>query len=323
MPSTVHACEVSLSIDYEPAWVSWVNATTMCLKALGVHCDATDVAGYSGYAFALAINAGVCPSGPTSLDWGALAVGPMSLGRSTLSFASGDCHTDGSRCDRTRKHCRHVLELARHEIEAGRPCVVWGAGLPEFGVVRGIEDGDTYVLVEGGPIPDRVQYDAIDAPGGPYFLGFPTVIEPHTDRDLAALARALQLMQQPGEGPNARRGTRAYTFWMSELQDGRAAMLGHSYNAQCWAEARRHAARFIERLVDRHGPAAIELEPARDSFHRVASHVSRVAEMFPFTAEDGTVEHRAKIDDACAELRQAQAAEEAAIRSIQRTLRLV
>lgn len=31
--------EVAMQIEWQPAWLSWVGATTMCLNALDVKCD--------------------------------------------------------------------------------------------------------------------------------------------------------------------------------------------------------------------------------------------------------------------------------------------
>ena len=75
-------------IEWTPSWLTWVGATTSCLKALDVDCDLTEVAGLSGYAFHLCIGRGLCPSGPTVLDWNRLATGIMFAGRSTVVFSS-------------------------------------------------------------------------------------------------------------------------------------------------------------------------------------------------------------------------------------------
>ncbi len=75
---------VPMQMPYQPGWISWVAATTACLKALGVACDAADVAGHSGYAFLLNICEGVGPCGPTNFDMGRLLGGVRSLGRSAL-----------------------------------------------------------------------------------------------------------------------------------------------------------------------------------------------------------------------------------------------
>ena len=131
---------VPMEIPWQGTWLTWVGATTMCLNALGEDCDPIDVSGFSGYAFALSINEGLCPSGPTMLEWASLGTGVLtSLGRTVKTFFSGDCFVGEFRNDRTRAHARLAFEMATREIEAGRPCVVWGLGVPEFGVVRGIE----------------------------------------------------------------------------------------------------------------------------------------------------------------------------------------
>ncbi len=312
MPETDLTREVPLPMVHESARLTWVGATTSCLRALGVECDAADVAGHSGYAFALSINGGLCPSGPTEVDWAALAYGPQSLGRSTTTLLTGDCHTDGSRCERTEDHCREVFELVRREVEAGRPCVLWGAGPPEFGAVRGI-DGEDYLFVAGGPTPERLAWNAIDAPGGPYALAFPTPVMLHRDRDLTALRRAFEMLTRPQAGPHSRRGLEAYTFWAEELREGRASAFGNSYNAQCWAEARRRAKTFVGRLAERYAREGAPLHRIRRAFDEVSENLDRVAELFPFTKEEGAVADSDRIDSAVAHLEVARAAEQSAI----------
>ncbi len=312
MAATNTTSRVPMSIEYEPAWLTWVGATTTCLRALGVDCDAADVAGHSGYAFAISINGGLCPSGPTDVDWAALVYGPQSLGRSTTTLLTGDCHTDGSRGERTEAHCRAVFDLIRGEIEAGRPCVLWGAGPPEFGVVRGIE-GEDYLLVAGGPTPERLAWDAIDAPGGPYALAFPTPVRLHEDRDLTALRRAFAMLTRPQEGQSARRGLEAYDFWVEELRESRADAFGNSYNAQCWAEARRRAKTFIGRIADCYGVEGGPIDRIRHAFIAVSDHLDQVAELFPFCRDEGTVEDADRIEQAVAHLEAARTAEQSAI----------
>ena len=109
-----------------------------------------------------------CPSGPTSLEWAELSSGVLDLGRSAVAYVTGDCYADDLKNERTRAHARTVFEMVRREVEAGRPAVVWGLGIPEFGVVRGVE-GEEYLTLPYGPVPDRVRWDEIDAPGGPFW----------------------------------------------------------------------------------------------------------------------------------------------------------
>jgi hypothetical protein len=303
--------EVEQRIEWLPHWLSWVGSTTRCLNALGVKCSASDVAGHSGYAFALSINTGVCPSGPTSLDWAALAGGVMALGRSALAYVSGDCFTSEHRFDRTRAHARTCFELACREIEAGRPCVVWGLGVPEFGVVRGIED-EEYLCVAGGATPERQRWDEIEAPGGPYLLAFPTAAESAWDHRREALRRAVQMMTRPDHAPTWTCGLRAYDYWIEVLQDRQALRFGHSYNAQCWAEARACARDFLGTLED--------CNEAREAFAEAAGALARVAERFPFTKEPGNIEDAEAIESTVADLRIARDADARGLEAMRATL---
>src|SRR3954447_5412258 len=115
-------------------WLSWVGATRGCLNALGVECDNADVAGQSGYAFRIQVHDQLCPSGPTMLPWDSLLIGVRRLGRSTLVYTGNECHSGDWKNARTREQSAAAFALARREIDAGRPCVIWGAYIPECAV---------------------------------------------------------------------------------------------------------------------------------------------------------------------------------------------
>src|SRR5256886_6900685 len=162
------------------AWLSWVGATRGCLNALGVECDNTDVAGQSGYAFRMQIHQTLCPSGPTWFPWGSLLPGVHRLGRSTVAFHAPECHGGEWTNARTRGHCAAAFEFARREIEAGRPCVIWGAYIPEFAIAAGVEGDryrvDSFKKCRSEPQPP-IRLDELDAPGGLYVLGFRTAMK--------------------------------------------------------------------------------------------------------------------------------------------------
>lgn len=299
--------EVPGRMEWRPAWLSWVGSTTTCLNALGAECSTAQVAGHSGYAFALSINEGVCPSGPTSLDWAALSSGVMNLGRSALAYVSGDCYTSTHRFDRTRAHARACFELARREVEQGRPCVVWGLGVPEFGVVSGIE-GEEYLCVAGGATPERQRWDEIEAPGGPYLLAFPTAAETPRDLRRDVLRRGVAMMTRPDHAATWTCGLRAYDYWIEELSARRASRFGHSYNVQCWAEARAHARDF---LMTFEGCSA-----AHEAFTEVARALAGLAERFPFTKEEGAIEDADAIEGAVEALRVAKGADRRALEAL-------
>jgi hypothetical protein len=127
------AKRVPLNIDIQPSWLTWVTAVTACLRALGIDCDNVDVAGQSGYAFHMYVNSTVDVSGPTFVPWEELTAGCRNLGRSTLEFRMGD---SSAKDDRTPGEAVR-LDIAKREIDAGRPCVLWGIEMPEFAAVVG------------------------------------------------------------------------------------------------------------------------------------------------------------------------------------------
>lgn len=309
MPATVLDKPV-----FEPCWLSFVASTTAVLRALGADVDAVDVAGRTAYAFHLTVNRGLCPSGPTCVSWSGLSEGALGLGRSVTFFSSWDAYAEGFRNDRTRAHAREAFELARREVEAGRPCVVWGIGIPEFSVVYGVTDDDEYVAVPWGPVPETCAWDAVEAPGGPAVFAFPTERCRHPGEDRAAVRAALLALNRPDEGAHGRCGVGAYEYWIDELAGGRASRMGHSYNAQCWAEARAFARDFTGRLAERtEGDAAEHLGRARDAFAAVADALADVAARFPLTFEAGEVPDGEDRLHAIERLRAARRAEPRAI----------
>ena len=274
-----------------------------------------DVAGHSGYGFALAVNEGLCASGPTFVEWADLSTGIAALGRSTLSFVSKDCYTEGSRNDRTRAHAREAFELAGREVWAGRPCVVWGLGVPEFGVIRGVRD-EHYLCVKGGPTPEEVRWDAVDAPGGPYTLAFPTPVAFSEERNFAreAIRRGVMMLTRPDYRTNMRCGIGAYDYWISELSGQRAVTWCNSYNSQCWSEARKLAQEFVGRLADRY-PEVASLRSARGAFETISDKLAKVADLFPFTMkfEQEPITDSSMIEEAAGQLKEARVAELQAI----------
>jgi hypothetical protein len=118
------AVKVPMEVEYPPAWLTWVASTTGCLRALGVDCDQVDVAAHSGYAFLMNVPEGLCPSGPTAFDWGALHRGLALLGRSTLVYSGGECSAGKEKPEHVRLQCRAAYDIVAREMGEGRPCVL-------------------------------------------------------------------------------------------------------------------------------------------------------------------------------------------------------
>ena len=312
--------EVPMEVKYHPAWLTWVSSVTGCLEALGVECDTVDVAGFSGYAFMMVVHDELCPSGPTYFDWNRLHNGIQELGRSTISFRSAQCHNADNKNESTIRNCREVYDVAAREIEAGRPCVVWGLYVPEFGIVTGVEDGkyivETFKPFIGEPQPP-IPYDEIDAPGGPYVLGFPAALTmPRPNADRNAVRHAVELLSTKSGEPYYHRGQAAYDAWIAALQQNKAHVFGNSYNAQCWAEAKRFARDFLSRVAGRNKAAADPLNRAVAAYSQAADAMGKVAELFPFPDTEKNVEDAVVRQQAIQALKTAKEAEARAVAAL-------
>lgn len=285
---TTHAAAASsgIRVHYRAGWLSWVSSVNACLEGLGLMCKACDVAGMSGYAFHIAIHRDLNPSGPTVFPRADLEDGIWYLGRATLSFGRGECHTPGQANARTAAHARTAFELARREVEAGRPCIMWGAYLPEFAVVTGIE-GDCYQVSSFRECLDQPQppipAEAVNAPGGPYTLTFPMPVElDRAEGDRRALDRAITFARRPARSTDYAFGPSAYALWIDALQSGRADPMGNAYCAAAYAEARHEAQHFLETLARRHRRAEQFLMEASLACATVADALERISALFPF-----------------------------------------
>src|SRR5260370_708700 len=105
--------------------------------------------------------------------------------------------------------------------------------------------------------------------------------------DREELARAVARFRTPNGRPNCHTGAAAYDLWIEELQAHRADAGGNSYNAACYAEGRRFAREFLQRVADRNPSVAGALGPAVHEY--AARAMERVAALFPFQGQWGTV----------------------------------
>ena len=303
-----------MEVEYQPAWLTWVASTTTCLRVLGIDCEQVDVAGFSGYAFHLGVHEEICPSGPTVVDWSQLSRGVHSLGRATIEFRSPCCDVSGKAREDS---CRAAFELVRSELLAGRPCVLWGTYVPEFGVVVGIE-GEAYQVKSFREKLQQEQpaipYNETEPPGGIYALGFPAEAEfGELHRDLEAILEALRQWRRAAYG-QYRFGADAYDVWIEALRARRADRFGCGYNAACYAEGRRFAQQFFERMSTRRPLASNLLRQAAESYRDAADAMERVGGIFPFSHDgEGRITAADKIEQAAGLLAEARDAESQAM----------
>lgn len=323
MPLTVEH-RVPMEIDFTPTWLTWVASTTACLRALGSDCDAVDVAGHTGYAFILNIHEELCASGSMGFDLSLLNSGIPSLGRSPLLYVGGQ-HYEGDHISPVmNEQWRFAYDLVYREVEAGRPCVLYGPYAPEFAVTVGVGDGHYWVrsfkeaLEEPQP---AVSLRALEAPGGLYLLSFPTVtdVDP-VAADRRAIEHAVEMMTWRAGSPWYMSGLAAYDQWMAALATDKADAFGNAFNARCWAEARGYARDFIGRVAERAQPhVAGSLAEARAALAESAAALTHIVDLCPLHPRDYWMIEDAR-GEAVEELADAKAADGRTLAALERAV---
>lgn len=276
------------------AWVSYVGAVTSVLRARGIKCDFTDVAGMTGYAFVVNIHPELLPTGPVAFDWEVLIEGTQALGVETELVVV-------ERGDDDRELEAELFERVQLEIDAGRCCILWGAGeAPEFGIVYGYR-GDSYLVRssrscreqwEMKPLgPDEnpeapVRYDNLKAPWRLAALFFGEKVKPDVElQERQAISRGVKLLrgQYTCFDSGYYYGANAFRSWGDILERGRADPVGNVFNLMCYWELQMFAAGFCYRLAKKRKGAAPALHEAGKFFQSSMINLGKLKEKFPPT----------------------------------------
>jgi hypothetical protein len=294
----MEAYVVEKKATYEPAWISYVAAVTGVLKSLGVECDVVDVAGYSGYAFIVNVSKGTtCPSGPTAhRAWDEIHNGSevfgwkMSSVSEEMSYPLGDTVTSED-LERARKH----FEIVKKGLATtGRPVVIWGIPLPEYGIVNG-HSGDAYEVSTYRHLNNEpetpIRYDALQAPGCLEAILFDEKIHvpDENERDAGAVRRAIEMAEGAYAPKGYVAGPDAYEEWARVLEEkpGDVIYHGNSYVAACTQEGKACAAEFLERLAEKYKekPQATLLQKAMGEYRKASQLLEGYVKVFPFAME--------------------------------------
>lgn len=294
----MEAYELRTKAKYEPGWISYVMAVTGVLKSLGVGCDIIDIAGYSSYAFLVNVAEGVtCPSGPTAHNaWEEIHKGTEALGwkissvSEEISYPLGDTITSEDSA-RARAHFELVKEGL---VRTGRPVVIWGIPVPEYGIVNGYT-ADSYVVstfrhLNNQPDPP-IRYDALQAPGCLEAIFFEEQISvpDAKQKDMEAIQRAIKMAEGEYKGKGYVSGPQAFEEWAQVLEKTPQKVIyhGNSYVAACTHEGKAFARTFLERLCKKHQGTqqAKTLGKAAEEYQHAEKLMSRFMELFPFSMD--------------------------------------
>lgn len=277
--------------SYMCCWISFNGAVGGALRALGVDCDLVDVSGRTGYAFLLNVPKGrMCPSAPTAVEdsvYREMVNGAGELGaEGRLWTEPGGYLGNEDPSDSDRERARRLFDRVRHEIDTlGRPVVLWGLPIPEFGIVNGYEGSryvaSTYRSMDAPEKEELVEAEALQAPGCLMTVSF----APAPDSGGRWLTRAVEMASGKVEvcegylaGPKA---AQEWSVCLSKADD--SEYIGNSYTAACWSEGRSNAGVFLRRMARRQrGRVNRELLEAAGAYAKGAQVMEEYVGLFPF-----------------------------------------
>ena len=316
----------------EPLWMTRVGGLIGAAKYLKLDASPAWIYGATGHAFALNIHEALCPSGPTAWPAEKTDLLAANLGLLVETFQTHASEPDAG----ARQEA--IWTKARHAIDDGLPCLAWWLDHGEWYVVVGYDEKGDYLFDDVGRWIGRKHHARLaDNPTGMAILltimrGMPI------DDDRTTVREALAFAVAHGAGEHSHdkwhTGLAGYDAWIKALSDtaliatDKTVGFGMAYNAQCWAETRRHAAPFLTGAAERLDDPGVSpmLIRAAKHYETVSAHLGLVARAFPFSLADregmaSRIADPAARAKAIAALTAARAAEQAALADLARIVK--
>jgi hypothetical protein len=280
-------------VAFRPHRVTLIGALGGLLAAAGRDLDQPYLMGVTGHAFRLTLDLIISPSAPAELNFHDVFPLWENLGAwfKRVAARPSDDGYAGTRAD--------VIRRVRESVERGRPAIVYDLlGVPEYGLVVGVEEGRWACLTLANP--EQPGWMEVDAWPPQEHAGFTRAeaitlldLAPDFDRrraEVASLRFAIDHFWEPASRDMwLQHGKGAYEFWQATLASplplhGPEPGLGHSYNLLVLHRARRDAAAYLAGLVARY-PEAPSLQRAAAAYERQAAVLARATELLPFPGE--------------------------------------
>jgi GNAT superfamily N-acetyltransferase len=291
-------------------WDTAAAALATMARALGDPRDLATLHAVSGLAFRLSVDARLTPAGPHRYPWREeLTVAAERLGyRWRLAAASGSDPLFATLRD-------DAFAIAADGIDAGRPTLLFGVHVAEFGLVRGADRAADALVVSGlldaAGAPDLLPRAALGDSGLLFALQL-------TDRlpidPLAAARAAFAAAVEHARGESATyggvaSGLAAFAAAERALASGDVDPNGLAAVAQRLAEARAACAAFLPRAGADLGQP---LDEAARSYRRSAGMLAELARLFPYPPRQTGMLTTTLREQAAELLREAALAEAAA-----------
>jgi len=311
-------------LEAQPLWNTRVGTLVAAARYLKYDAPAAWIYGATGHAFALNIHESICPSGPTAWPTEATDLLATNLG---LVVERHVAHASDPDIAARQEVIWTKVKLA---IDEKLPCIAWWMDHGEWYLVVGYESKGNYVYDDYGT-PGRKHYATLaDNPTGIAAVG--VVVAGQGAGHRPAVREALRFAIAHGQGEGSHEewhtGLAGYDTWIKALSDetvpaDKAVGFGQAYNAQCWAEARRHAVTFLEQAEKRLADPVVTplLSRATNHYRTVSRNLDIVAETFPFDGNDrqameARIADPARRAKALAALTAARTAEAAALEAL-------
>lgn len=287
----------------------------------------SDVMGLTGHAFRMNIDREtVHIAGPTSFPGGYI------LRRNLCNLGFTSCLADAE-APLTPDKVERTIALVQQSIDRGVPAIAFDLFIPEFGLIYGYDDDKRLFYAKDVSKDGTITYEQFAEPK--IDLLFVTTISeslPHSKYEILRMALDMIVDHARGrewmhvfEGKFAQ-GLAGYDAWISVLQRRAADPHGHAYNTAVIADAREHAARFLQDLAFRwDGGNVVERNvrklagEAAVQYGAAAEALGQLREWFPFP-EGGNPGDPATADRAIEVLKKAQAAETKGVELLERLL---
>jgi hypothetical protein len=312
-------------LNTKPMWITQMGCLIGCAEYLKTDASPEWIYGGSGHAFALNIHEALCPSGPTA--WRADKCNGLAgnLGLTVedhLAFKGGE--------DFAAKQ-EEIWQIARSAIDAKTPCFGWELGVPEWYIICGYDKDGNYLYRDFGGAVAETPYTKLGA-SEIGVASLQVVKKGKATDDRTAVREALVFALNHGAGKDSQElyhtGLSGYDTWIKALQDKKVvetkdAGFGLAYNAQCWAECRQYAVKFLVEAKKRIGDD--DLNPLFDEaikhYKVVSENLDVVAKTFPFNFQDQAtmteqIKDAQRREKAVEALKAAREAEEAGLKTL-------
>lgn len=245
----------------------------------------TELMALSGDAFRLSVPENCDWRGISTFDWSYAAYRTMErLG------LGGDCFGRPSRTTVSPEQQVRLLSMIQETIDQGLPAIVWNLDRNEFGFAYGYDDSARTLAYQGmqSKSARAVSYDGLGRTGQepPLFvLAIRKRVSAPISEDavLASIIQHVQGKEPPVAGFAF--GLQGYRLWLDAVQSGRLDAHGHAYQVAILAEARQHAALYLERLSEQQARSPerrTALADAAACYRRVSEAFVRLYPSFPY-----------------------------------------